>query len=400
MQTMQGDDFGLDLLINPKLKTWDSSSIRSSSNGSKASKSLKDFVIDIEEKDVDDDGDESQVTESVYSIDSHKSKNNFENGKKYNAKSVSGKSDVSEVISVGSMVREHKNRSLSDEEVILMKKEILYQFERLEKKGVKLPRKFSLASDLEEMKLELDRIKKDRAIDSSIKLQRRIMMAGISGLEWINGKFDPVGVKLDGWSDSVYENIEDYDEIFEQLHDKYKGKATMAPELKLLMMLGGSAFMHHMTHSMFKTQLPGLDEILKQNPELARNLAEATSQHMNKSTQAQNNLFGSLGNMFMGGIFGGGNKQGSSGEQMKPQVSNIPTPPQRKMNGPSNVEDLLREIKGDNESISSDRIEMMSIVTESELADTNILDDNSSIQGIVSKKKTQKKKTNTLNLDI
>jgi hypothetical protein len=31
--------------------------------------------------------------------------------------------------------------------------------------------------------------------------------------------------KLDGWSDSVYENIDDYDDTFEELYDKY-GKAN------------------------------------------------------------------------------------------------------------------------------------------------------------------------------
>jgi hypothetical protein len=164
-----------------------------------------------------------------------------------------------------------QRRRLSEEDVILMKKELLYQFERLEKKGMKLPKKFTLASNLEEMRMEYDRLKRDKEVDASIKFQRRIIMATVSGVEWMNGKWDPLGAKLDGWSDSIYENINDYDDIFEELHEKYKGKAKIAPELKLMMMLGGSAFMHHMTHSMFKSQLPGLDEILRQNPDLAKN---------------------------------------------------------------------------------------------------------------------------------
>ena len=219
--------------------------------------------------------------------------------------------EESEIESLGldSAIEERENRqkfNLTEEEILVMKKEILYQFERLEKKGVKLPKKFTIHSNLEEMKLEYDRIKRDREVDASIKFQRRMMMACISGVEWMNGKFDPIGAKLDGWSDSVYENIEDYDDTFEELYDKYKGKTSLPPEIRLLMMLSGSAFMHHMSNSMFKTQLPGLDEILKQNPGLAQNLAHATATHMSHQQDSANNLFGNMGGIFANMFSGAG----------------------------------------------------------------------------------------------
>jgi hypothetical protein len=254
------------------------------------------------------------------------------------------------------------------------------------------------------MKMEYERLKRDKEIDSSVKLQRRMMMAAVSGVEWLNGKFDPLGAKLDGWSDSIYENIDDYDDIFEELHEKYKGKAKMAPELKLMMMLGGSAFMHHMTHSMFKSQLPGLDEILKQNPELAKNLAAATSQHMAHQQQSAGNLFGSIGNMFSG-FFGGGGGGGGGMMQPPPQQQQQPIyaqhspQPKVSMKGPSNVDDLLKEFES-SANIDNDRIEMMSAVTESELAD--LADDTSSINGILmgTTKKKNGKRGNKITLDI
>ena len=73
--------------------------------------------------------------------------------------------------------------------------------------------------------------------------------------EFLNNKFDPFDVNLDGWAEQINENIDDYDEIFEELHEKYKSKAKMAPELKLLFQLGGSAIMIHMTNTMFKSAL-------------------------------------------------------------------------------------------------------------------------------------------------
>ena len=100
-------------------------------------------------------------------------------------------------------------------------------------------------SPLAEMKGEYETIKADAEKKSSIKFQRQMMLAAVSGLEFLNGRFDPFDLKLDGWSEAVQENVEEYDDVFGELHEKYGGKAKMAPELKLLFMLGGSAAMLH-----------------------------------------------------------------------------------------------------------------------------------------------------------
>ena len=42
-------------------------------------------------------------------------------------------------------------------------------------------------------------------------------MAAITGLEFLNNKFDPFDLKMDGWAEQVNENLNDYDEIFEEL---------------------------------------------------------------------------------------------------------------------------------------------------------------------------------------
>ena len=40
--------------------------------------------------------------------------------------------------------------------------------------------------------------------------------------------------------ESVHENVHDYDDVFEELHEKYKVVQMASPRLKLLLMLGGS----------------------------------------------------------------------------------------------------------------------------------------------------------------
>ncbi|NBX50289.1 hypothetical protein EBT25_10180 [bacterium] len=71
------------------------------------------------------------------------------------------------------------------------------------------------------------------------------------------------------------ENIDDYDTVFEELHAKYKNKVSVAPEIKLLMMVGGSAMMFHLSKSIFKQAGLTGGDALKNNPELVQNMMEA-----------------------------------------------------------------------------------------------------------------------------
>jgi hypothetical protein len=272
---------------------------------------------------------------------------------------------------------------MTEEETLNAKRELLYQFERLERKGTQLPKKFTMASNLEEMKLELDRLKRDREVDQSVKFQRKVMMTVVTGMELMNNKFDPVGARLDGWSESINDNIDDYDEVFEELHDKYKGTAKMAPEFKLMFMLGGSAFMFHMTNTMFKTQMPGMEEVLKRNPDLMRQFAAATANTMQQNTAQSNPMMSGLSGMFSN-MFGG----------VPQQAQQQPAPQQRtNMKGPSNVDDILRELERES---MNDRVEMMSTVTQSDLSD---LGDDASINGLLMNKRGGKGKRG-ITLDI
>ena len=114
-----------------------------------------------------------------------------------------------------------------------------------------------------------------------------MMMACITGVEYLNNRFDPFAVNLNGWSESIHENISDYDEVFAELAEKYKSSTQMSPELRLLFMVGGSAFMFHLTNTMFKSSsMPGMEDILKQNPDLMKQFASAALNSMGNQQQA------------------------------------------------------------------------------------------------------------------
>lgn len=166
------------------------------------------------------------------------------------------------------------------------KQDLLYKFYRLTSKGIPVSRKFNMQSDINEMRNEFNRIQRDNDVKSSIRFSRRMLMACVTGIEFLNKRYDPFEVKLEGWSESVMENMEDYDNVFERLHDKYASKVAMAPEIELLLSLAGSAFMFHLTNSMFNS-LPNLKDIAKQNPDVLKNMMQSMTATMNAAAPQQ-----------------------------------------------------------------------------------------------------------------
>jgi hypothetical protein len=172
---------------------------------------------------------------------------------------------------------------LPKEELLKEKFKYLRKLEALEKKGVDLSKKYNMDSPLAEMQGEYETIMEEKTKLNSVKFQGNMLMAIVNGIEFLNNRFDPFDIKLDGWGEQINENVTDYDDIFGELYDKYKSRATMAPELKLMFQLGGSAMMVHMTNTMFKSAMPGMDDILRQNPDLMKQFQSAAVNSMSQS---------------------------------------------------------------------------------------------------------------------
>lgn len=173
----------------------------------------------------------------------------------------------------------HKEPAMSKEELMREKHKYLRKLRLLEKRGVELTKQYTMDSSLEEMKAECDAGAEEARVKASVKFQAQVLMNVVGGLEWLNQTFDPLDLELDGWSEQISENISDFDEVFEQLHEKYKGVAV-APEVSLLMKLGGSAMMVHMSNTLLKNAMPGMDDVLRQNPELMRQFQMAAVKSM------------------------------------------------------------------------------------------------------------------------
>lgn len=168
------------------------------------------------------------------------------------------------------------------------KADLLNKLTRLEKKGFAINKRLNAYSDVQEMRSEYKRIMYGIEVEQSIKFSRRMLVACTTGLEFLNRRYNPFELQLEGWSESIMENIDDYDGVFEELYAKYRTKMHMAPEVKLIMMLGGSAMMFHLTNSMFKAAIPNVNDILKQNPGLAQSMMNAVKNTVPRAQQQEN----------------------------------------------------------------------------------------------------------------
>ena len=184
-------------------------------------------------------------------------------------------------------------------------------------------------------------------------------MGVVTGFEFLNGKFNPFDWQLEGWSESVHENIEDYDEVFEELYDKYKGRGNMPPEAKLMMSLVGSGFMFHMSNSFFRQKMSNVDpsDIFRNNPDLAKQFAAAAANQagpgfgnfmgaaMGVPQQGPPMSMGSPMPMGPGPFYQASNGMGAPPMPQMPQsmaAQNSPSVQRREMRGPSGVDDILK----------------------------------------------------------
>ena len=172
-------------------------------------------------------------------------------------------------------------------------------------------RRVGLETPLDELKYEFERLRRQSELGASIKFQRRMLMAFVSGTEYLNKSFNPLNLQLDGWSEQVMDSIEDFDQTFEQLHDKYQGTSEVSPEWNLMIMLLGSGFMFHLSNSLFKSVLPNVNDVAKNNPDLMNQIASAMGNAMGQQAGASQG----------GGQTGVGLAMQAMQQQLRPQSS-------------------------------------------------------------------------------
>jgi len=161
-----------------------------------------------------------------------------------------------------------------NEDMMLKKLNMLRKLGELTQYGVKLSQNYNMNSDYQAMEYEYELHKGIRAKRNSINWMSSMMLNCIYGLEMANEKYDPFSIKLKGWSEQMNADIKDYYDVFGELYEKYnKPGKSVPPELKLVLMISGSALKFHLTNQMLGS-LPNLNNQMNQHPELAEKLRQ------------------------------------------------------------------------------------------------------------------------------
>ena len=218
-------------------------------------------------------------------------------------------------------VSSYAGSDLTPEEEEKKKKTLLFKLKRLQNRGYHLSRAYNIDSPLEDIQAEVDSIKREANLEQGTKAAKRGLLFLTSAIEWANNKYDPFDVALDGWSAEVQDDVEngEYDEVMEELYDKYYDKVSMSPEMKLMMMIGGSALQFHISNTVVKTMMgpSGANNLLKQNPHLKTEIMNA----VNKTEM---------------------------GHKMNAEMKMQQQPQQvKEMAGPSDVDDILKELENE-----------------------------------------------------
>jgi len=152
-------------------------------------------------------------------------------------------------------------------------------------------KRFTLDSSLDEMKVELDFIKREKAMDQTIKQFCEWYITGMSALEWSSKNVSIMkafGLQLDGLSESAQMNVADMEDDFEELYELYGEKLKMHPLVRIPIRTCMMVYMVHLTNQMAqKAPVPNIQEILKTNPDIARQLATAAMQQQSQGMRSQ-----------------------------------------------------------------------------------------------------------------
>ena len=134
---------------------------------------------------------------------------------------------------------------------------LLQTFFLLQQQGIKTDLKLDISSDMHIIKGEVMRMQTELNSQKCIKFMRKGLIALVSGMEFLNNRYDPCGLHLNGFSEHCMTSLGDYDGVFMRLYDKYKDRTqALAPEVELLMLLLGSMMMFHLTQQFVQQSMP------------------------------------------------------------------------------------------------------------------------------------------------
>jgi len=184
---------------------------------------------------------------------------------------------------------------LSADKQMLKRLDMLRKLGELVQYGVKLSQNYNMNSDYFAMKYEFELHKNIRAKQNSVNWMSSLMLNCIYGIEILNEKYNPFDLKLKNWSEQINADINNYYDVFGEIYEKYNqpGK-NMAPELKLVLMISGSALKFHLNNTLLSQNnktIPNLSQSDNQDPAMLEQMrAKAAYDKIKEETIKNNEL--------------------------------------------------------------------------------------------------------------
>ena len=157
---------------------------------------------------------------------------------------------------------------LTPQQIKMKKIELLRKLSDIKTKGYKLSKEYDFNSSIEDMEYEYDLLKSFVDRRNGIKLYKNTILNIANIVEFANNKYDPFGIKLEGWSEHMGVEVDSYDDVMEELYEKYKGKGKSIPaEIKLFLLIAASGAAFHFSKA-FLSKTPGMEGVMNMQPEI------------------------------------------------------------------------------------------------------------------------------------
>lgn len=183
-------------------------------------------------------------------------------------------------------------RDLSKEQARRKKLDMLRKLYELKENGASISKNYNMKSDYSEMEDEYNFHRSIRSKSNALTLMGHMLVGCVTGIQMLNDGYNPFDIKLSGLSTKISDNMEPYYDVLGEIYEKYnKPGKSIAPELKLLMMIGGAAIQLQMGKfipGMIKGQAEKINNDKDFISGLAKKAAQTSDRHrakLNKSLQ-------------------------------------------------------------------------------------------------------------------
>lgn len=129
------------------------------------------------------------------------------------------------------------------------KLELMSRIQQFQSEGITCLKKVTAFSNLDELRYELYRMSREFERNRSVNWMQQSLVTSIRMMEMANRRFDPFGLKLDGFSRTVAMNLDDYKPSLLGIHSRYGSTRVQSgnPVIQLLFTLAGSLLFHHVS---------------------------------------------------------------------------------------------------------------------------------------------------------